>query len=74
MAKKNNSGMQWYDWVAYVLIVVGAINWGLVGIFSLNLVTVITGGIELATRFVYSVIGVAGLYAVITGIKLATKR
>ena len=50
------------DWVAWVLVIVGAINWGLVGIFSFDLVAAIFGSMTAVTRLVYVLVGVAGLY------------
>lgn len=50
------------DIIAGILVFIGAINWGLVGIFDFNVVTAIFGDMNLATRIVYIVIGVAGLW------------
>lgn len=55
--KKNNV----VDWVAVVLVVVGALNWGLVGAFGFNLVTTLLGEGTLA-NIVYILVGLAGLY------------
>lgn len=49
------------EWVALVLVVVGALNWGLVGAFDFNLVTTLFGDGTL-TRVVYVLVGLAGLY------------
>jgi uncharacterized membrane protein YuzA (DUF378 family) len=51
------------DWVAWVLAVVGALNWGLIGVANYNLVTAIFG-VGLITQVVYILVGVAGLYLV----------
>jgi len=51
------------DWVAWVLVVVGAINWGLLGVTNLNLVTTVLGTSAL-TQVVYILVGLAGLYMV----------
>lgn len=61
MAKK---GMQWYDWVAVVIVIVGALNWGLVGFFKWNLVEAILGIGSTMTRVVYGLVGIAGLYSI----------
>lgn len=47
--------------VAWVLVV-GAINWGLVGFFNLNAVELIFGTGSLLTKIVYVVVGAAGIY------------
>ena len=49
------------DWVAWVLVVVGAINWGLVGIANLNLVQTVFG-VGTLSQFAYILIGLGGLY------------
>lgn len=48
------------DMVVMLLVVVGAINWGLVGLLNLNLVSSILG--EALSKFVYIAVGVAGLW------------
>lgn len=51
--------------VAFVLVVVGAINWGLVGLLNLNLVEAILGMGGL-TKLVYILVGIAGVYKLVT--------
>lgn len=53
--------MSTIDWVAWVLVVVGAINWGLVGTTNLNLVETIVGSGSLS-QVVYILVGLGGLY------------
>ena len=48
-----------------VLVAIGAINWGLVGIFQMNLVANLLGEMSGAARAVYAVIGVAGVLKVL---------
>lgn len=51
--------------IAYILVLVGAINWGLVGLAGLNLVGAILGGpMSLLARLVYIIVGVAGGYLI----------
>lgn len=52
------------DWVALVLAIVGAINWGLVGLFSFDLVAGIFGSMALIARIIYALVGLAGLYLI----------
>ena len=47
--------------VALVFTIIGAINWGLIGIFDFNLVTSIFGDATFATKAIYTVVGVAGI-------------
>lgn len=48
-------------WIAFILVVVGALNWGLIGLFGFNLVTFILGN-TVFTRLVYILVGLSALY------------
>ena len=50
------------DWLALVLVVVGGLNWGLVGIFGFDLVAAIFGDMSVLSRIVYTLVGVAAVY------------
>lgn len=55
--------MKSIDILASVLVVVGALNWGLVGLFQFDLVATLFGGQSAAiSRVVYSLVGIAGIY------------
>ena len=47
--------------IALVFTIIGAINWGLVGLFGLDLVAVIFGDMTLLSRIVYGLVGICGL-------------
>lgn len=47
--------------IAYVLVIIGALNWGLVGFFEFDLVASIFGDLTLVSRIVYSLIGIAAI-------------
>ncbi len=51
---------------AFILMAVGAINWGLVGLFNFNVVTAILGGFPMITSLVYVLVGISGVYILIT--------
>lgn len=55
--------MKTLDYLALVLVIIGAINWGLIGFLGFDLVRVLFGDMTLLSRIVYAVVGVAGLYA-----------
>ena len=49
--------------IALVLVIIGALNWGLVGIFSFDLVAYLFGGMaSLVSRIIYTVVGIAGIW------------
>ena len=53
------------DTLALILIVVGALNWGLVGIFQFDLVAAIFGGMSgVVSRIIYTLVGLAGIWGV----------
>lgn len=50
--------------IALILVIVGAINWGLVGAFAFDLVAALFGDMSVVTRVIYVLVGLAGLYLV----------
>ncbi|WP_052129920.1 DUF378 domain-containing protein [Ureibacillus sinduriensis] len=51
--------------IALVLVIIGAINWGLIGLFQFDLVAALFGGQDSAlSRIVYSLVGLAGLLSI----------
>jgi len=55
--------MKTLDYIALILVVIGAVNWGLIGFFNFDLVSAIFGDMTLISRIVYALVGVSGLYA-----------
>ncbi|MFH1631747.1 MAG: DUF378 domain-containing protein [bacterium] len=54
--------MNWFGWLVAILVIVGALNWGLVGFFSFDLVAAIFGDMSGISRVIYALVGLAGLY------------
>lgn len=52
------------DIVALILIIVGAINWGLIALFNFDLVAAIFGDFSVLSRIIYGLVGLAGLYSI----------
>lgn len=50
------------DVIAYALLIIGALNWGLVGFFGFDLVAGLFGPMTMMSRVVYALVGVAALY------------
>jgi uncharacterized membrane protein YuzA (DUF378 family) len=61
-----------FDWLALVLMMIGGINWGLVGLMNIDLVAVVFGDGTTAARVVYALVGLAALYSVYTLSKMAS--
>jgi len=53
------------DTLALVLVIIGALNWGLIGLFEFDLVASIFGGQTAPiSRIIYGLVGLAGLYSI----------
>ena len=51
--------------VAMILVIIGAINWGLIGFFQFDLVAAIFGGQDaVVSRIIYALVGLAGLWCI----------
>ncbi len=61
------------DWVAFILVIIGALNWGLVGFLKFNLVAAILGDMTLLARVVYGLVGIAAVYMAIFASKITKK-
>ena len=56
--------MKWFDNTALTLVIIGALNWLLVGIFKLDIVAVIFGNLTWLSRIIYTITGLCGLYLI----------
>jgi uncharacterized protein len=52
--------------ITYILVIVGALNWGLVGLFDFNLVMTLLGGYPMMEKLVYILVGVSAVVEVLT--------
>lgn len=50
------------DYTALTLVIIGAVNWGLIGFFKLDLVNLLFGNMTWISRIIYILVGLAGLY------------
>ena len=57
------------DWIALVVLIIGGLNWGLVGLFNFDLVAAIFGPMQTASRVVYVIVGLAALYTIYLTVK-----
>jgi uncharacterized membrane protein YuzA (DUF378 family) len=63
--------MKHLNLVAMLLVLIGGLNWGLVGIFNYNLVTSLLGDASMMTKVVYGLVGICALYE---GFQMIQKR
>ncbi len=59
MADKNT-----LDWIALVLVIVGGLNWGLVGLFNFNLVQEVLGTMPILRDTIYVLVGLSAAYMI----------
>lgn len=52
------------DWIVYILVIVGALNYGIAELFSYDILGMIFGGIAILAKLVAILIGLAGLYLI----------
>ncbi len=52
------------DTISLVLVIVGALNWGAIGLFGVDLVSSLFGAGTILTRIIFSLVGIAGLWAI----------
>ncbi len=50
------------DYTALTLVIIGAVNWGLIGFFKLDLVNLLFGNMTWLSRIIYALVGLSGLY------------
>ena len=59
-----NNEIKVIDYIALVLVIIGAINWGLIGLFGFDLVATLFGSMSVVSRIVYTLVGIAGLWSI----------
>ena len=53
------------DTIALVLVIIGALNWGSIGLLQIDLVAMLIGGqFSLMSRIIYSLVGLAGIWCI----------
>lgn len=56
--------MKGLDYTLLTLVIIGAVNWGLIGFFQFDLVAFIFGNMSWLSRIIYAVVGLSGLYMI----------
>ena len=54
----------WLDYTLLTLVIIGAINWGLIGFFRFDLIAFIFGNMSWISRIIYALVGISGLYLI----------
>ena len=64
MEEKEVLTVRGLDYTALTIVIIGAVNWGLIGFFSFDLVAFIFGNMSWISRIVYGLVGICGLYLI----------
>ena len=64
--ERNGDTMNVIKYLAYALVIIGAINWGLVGLFEFDLVAAVFGEMSILSRIIYSLVGISGIVTALT--------
>ena len=56
--------MKFINCTALTLVIIGALNWLLIGLFGFNLVDSIFGSMSLLSRIIYTIVGIAGIWSI----------
>jgi uncharacterized membrane protein YuzA (DUF378 family) len=56
--------MKWLDNISLTLVIIGALNWLLIGVFRFDLVAFLFGNMTLLSRIVYILVGICGIYLI----------
>lgn len=67
-------GLTAVDWVAMVLLIVGGLNWGMVGLTGMDVVATLLGEGTMASRAVYLLVGLSALYAIYMSFRLGERK
>jgi uncharacterized membrane protein YuzA (DUF378 family) len=61
----KGSAWKTIDVIASILVLIGALNWGLIGFFGFNLVAALFGEMTVLSRIIYALVGLAALYDIV---------
>jgi uncharacterized membrane protein YuzA (DUF378 family) len=66
--------MKTFGLIAFILLVIGGLNWGLVGFFKFDLVEWLFGDMSVASRVIYALVGLAAIYKLAMGKNCGCKK
>ncbi|MBR6299134.1 MAG: DUF378 domain-containing protein [Candidatus Gastranaerophilales bacterium] len=61
--------MNIFKWVTYTVVLIGALNWGLIGAFDFDLISFLFGEMSMISRVIYSIVGLCAVGYLIFSIK-----
>jgi uncharacterized protein len=72
--REGHSAMSAVDYVAMVLLIVGGLNWGMVGLFGVDVVASLFGTESAISRVIYTLVGLAALYSIYLSAKMGNSK
>lgn len=61
------------DWISLVLLIIGGLNWGLLGLLRIDLVAGIFGDASALSRVIYILVGLSAIYMIVAASKIGKK-
>ena len=61
-----------WDYCLLTLVIIGAVNWGLIGFFQFDLIAFLFGNMSWLSRIIYAIVGLCGLYLISMYMKIGT--
>jgi uncharacterized membrane protein YuzA (DUF378 family) len=63
-----------FDWLTVAVLVVGGVNWGMIGAFNIDLVSYLFGEMTTLTRVIYSLVGISAVYVILAALYASTEE
>ncbi len=73
-AREGSSAMSAIDYIAMALLIIGGLNWAMVGLFDVDVVATLFGAGSPASRLIYVLVGISALYSIWTAAKMGRHR
>jgi uncharacterized membrane protein YuzA (DUF378 family) len=72
--REGHSVMSAVDYIAMALLIIGGLNWGMVGLLGVDVVASLFGTDTAISRAIYTLVGLAALYSIYLSAKMATSK
>ncbi len=72
--QSDKARMKAAEWIPMLLLIIGGINWGLVGLFGFDLVATLFGEMSMVSRIIYVAVGLSALYSIYLGSRLSSSH
>lgn len=66
--------MKALNWITFILVIIGGLNWGLIGFFNFDLVASVFGDMSTMSKIIYDLVGLSALYMLFAGSKMMQQK